>query len=77
MAQYTEKQLRNIGEAALAGDVPSKNDPESEDRKASNSFIEAQQAKQQAEFKAAESPPVIYPAGFRHPSWGGRQWVQL
>jgi hypothetical protein len=58
MAEFTPKQLRNIGEPGLTGDVPSKNDPESVDRKASNAFLDAQREAQQARINAGRNPGI-------------------
>lgn len=77
MTTFTPKQLRNIGEAALTGNVPPTNDTQSDAAKGSVDAVAALHAAAQAKIKAAGSLSMIYPPGFRHPSWGERRWVTL
>jgi hypothetical protein len=67
MADYTPKQLRNVGRDALEGRVPPKNEPRSEDHQAAQAFFEREHQAAQAKINAAK--PVLSQPG-RRPAWG-------
>jgi hypothetical protein len=58
MAQYTQKQERNIGLAGLTGNVEPKNDPESADRKTSNVFLQQLRDGEQEKINAKRHPGI-------------------
>jgi hypothetical protein len=66
MTSFPPRQLRNIGEAALTGDVPS-NAVQSVAAEGSVAFVEALQAEAQAQINAGRKVPS-QPG--RRPGWG-------
>jgi hypothetical protein len=58
MADYTQTQLRVVGEAGLVGDVAPKTETRSDDAKASVAAIAALQVAAQAKINAKRTPGI-------------------